>query len=49
VPGGALVLQLFGSAYELAHKPLPEYDPKQRCLDISHAWGSLGWEPKVPC
>ncbi len=43
-----LVLKLSGSASEIAYKPLPKDDPKQRCPDISRAREALGWEPRVP-
>ena len=43
-----LVLKLSGSRSEIAHKPLPEDDPKQRCPDISRAREVLGWEPRTP-
>lgn len=44
----ALILELSGSTSELAYRPLPEDDPKQRCPEITRAREVLGWEPKVP-
>ncbi len=41
------VKALIGSASEIAFKPLPQDDPKQRCPDITKAKRLLGWEPKV--
>jgi len=38
---------LTGSRAELAFKPLPEDDPKQRRPDIAKAMQILGWKPKV--
>jgi dTDP-glucose 4,6-dehydratase len=43
-----LILKLSASASELVYEPLPPDDPKQRCPDISRAYESLGWEPRVP-
>jgi dTDP-glucose 4,6-dehydratase len=43
-----LILKLSGSMSELVYEPLPQDDPKQRCPDISRAYESLGWEPRVP-
>jgi dTDP-glucose 4,6-dehydratase len=43
-----LILKLSGSVSELVYEPLPQDDPKQRCPDISRAYESLGWEPRVP-
>jgi len=43
----AVVLKVTGSKSKVAHKPLPEDDPKQRCPDIGKAKKLLGWEPKV--
>ncbi len=42
-----LILELSDSASELAHEPLPQDDPKQRCPDITRAREVLGWEPRV--
>jgi UDP-glucuronate decarboxylase len=41
------VLRLTGSKSQLAFKPLPADDPKQRRPDIGLAANKLGWEPKV--
>jgi dTDP-glucose 4,6-dehydratase len=41
------IRSLTGSRAELAFKPLPEDDPKQRRPDIAKAKQTLGWEPKV--
>ncbi|MCA0374500.1 MAG: SDR family oxidoreductase [Gemmatimonadetes bacterium] len=43
-----LVLELTGSKSELAFRPLPADDPKQRQPDITKAKALLGWEPTVP-
>ena len=43
-----LILELSGRSGELADRPLPADDPKQRRPDITRARESLGWEPKVP-
>jgi UDP-glucuronate decarboxylase len=43
-----LVLELTGSKSELAFRPLPQDDPKQRRPDIGLAERELGWRPKVP-
>ena len=42
------VKAITGSRSELAHKPLPVDDPKQRQPDISLAKTALQWQPKVP-
>ncbi|MBP2303236.1 UDP-glucuronic acid decarboxylase family protein [Azospirillum picis] len=42
------VIRLTGSASRIAHKPLPQDDPKQRQPDISKARALMGWEPTVP-
>src|SRR5918994_947277 len=42
-----LIVELSDSASELAHEPLPQDDPKQRCPDITRAREVLGWEPRV--
>lgn len=42
-----MILEISKSESELAEKPLPADDPKQRCPDISRAKETLGWEPKV--
>jgi len=42
-----LVLKVTGSKSSIAHEPLPEDDPRQRCPDIAKARQLLGWEPKT--
>ncbi len=42
-----MVQKLIGSNCQLAYKPLPQDDPKQRRPDITKAKKLLGWEPKV--
>ena len=42
------VIQGTGSSSKIAHRPLPEDDPKKRCPDITRARKWLGWEPQVP-
>ncbi|MFO1021042.1 MAG: UDP-glucuronic acid decarboxylase family protein [Planctomycetales bacterium] len=41
------VLRLTGSRSQLAHRDLPQDDPKQRCPDISKAKQLLNWTPQV--
>ncbi|HET7826241.1 MAG TPA: UDP-glucuronic acid decarboxylase family protein [Anaeromyxobacter sp.] len=41
------VQRLVGATVPVAHKPLPEDDPKVRRPDIGRARELLGWEPKV--
>jgi dTDP-glucose 4,6-dehydratase len=41
------ILALTGSKSSIAHKPLPQDDPKVRKPDIGRARKLLGWEPKV--
>ena len=43
-----LVIELTGSGSAIAHRPLPQDDPKQRQPDISKAETVLGWRPAVP-
>jgi dTDP-glucose 4,6-dehydratase len=43
-----LVLEVTGSASEIAYEDLPVDDPKQRRPDLTIARGRLGWEPTVP-
>ena len=43
-----LIRGLTQSSSQLAFKPLPKDDPKQRRPDISTAKRLLGWEPSVP-
>lgn len=42
-----LIIELAGSESEIAYKPLPGDDPKQRRPDISLAKDVLHWEPKI--
>ncbi|MBY6266419.1 SDR family oxidoreductase (plasmid) [Azospirillum sp. 412522] len=42
------VIRLTRSASTIAHKPLPQDDPKQRRPDIAKARALMGWEPAVP-
>jgi UDP-glucuronate decarboxylase len=42
------VLDLTGSKSRIAHRPLPQDDPKQRQPDISKAQSLLGWKPATP-
>ncbi len=42
-----LVLEVTGSASELAYAPLPTDDPTRRCPDITLARAELGWAPTV--
>ena len=42
------VLEMTGSKSEIAFRPLPPDDPKQRRPDISLAGSALGWAPSVP-
>jgi UDP-glucuronate decarboxylase len=42
------VLALIGSKSRIAHRPLPQDDPKQRQPDISKAQALLGWKPATP-
>jgi UDP-glucuronate decarboxylase len=43
-----LVIELTGSRSNIAHRPLPDDDPKQRQPDITRARNVLRWEPKIP-
>jgi UDP-glucuronate decarboxylase len=43
-----LTVSLIGSRSKIAHRPLPENDPKQRQPDISLAQQLLGWRPRIP-
>lgn len=43
-----LILKKTGSRSEIAFKPLPADDPKQRQPDITQAKTKLGWKPSVP-
>ena len=42
-----LVLKVTGSKSEIAYRPLPQDDPRQRRPDISKAKRLLGWQPKI--
>jgi dTDP-glucose 4,6-dehydratase len=42
------IIRVTGSRSRIAHRPLPQDDPKQRQPDITRARKWLGWEPKVP-
>jgi len=42
------VLDLTGSKSRIAHKPLPQDDPKQRQPDITKAQRLLSWKPATP-
>ena len=41
------VIALTGSSAKIAHHPLPQDDPRQRCPDISRAQELLVWAPRV--
>ena len=41
------IIAATGSSSEIAFRPLPEDDPKQRCPDITRARTLLGWQPRV--
>ena len=41
------IIRATGSRSKIAHKPLPQDDPKQRKPDITRAKAILGWEPEV--
>lgn len=43
-----IIQEIAGEKAEIANKPLPKDDPKQRRPDISRARDALGWEPQVP-
>jgi UDP-glucuronate decarboxylase len=43
-----LILDLTRSKSKIAHRALPQDDPKQRRPDIGQAQDLLGWSPKVP-
>lgn len=42
------IASLAGAGGEIAHKPLPQDDPRRRRPDIARARQWLGWEPRVP-
>lgn len=41
------ILEATGSASQIAFRPLPQDDPKQRCPDITKARQLLKWQPAV--
>ena len=43
-----VVRELTGSRSRIAHRPLPQDDPRQRQPDISKAQEILGWKPTTP-
>ena len=43
-----VVRELTGSRSRIAHRPLPQDDPRQRQPDISKAQEILGWKPATP-
>ena len=43
-----MTIRLTRSSSTIAHKPLPQDDPKQRRPDITKAKALLDWEPRVP-
>ena len=43
----SLVIELAGSRSRIAHRPLPQDDPRQRCPDISKANSILEWSPQT--
>lgn len=42
------IIELAGSASEVAFLPLPADDPRRRCPDVRLARTLLDWEPRVP-
>ena len=42
-----MVVELTGSRGKIAHRPLPQDDPRQRQPDISKANELLGWKPRT--
>ena len=44
----ATVIEMTGSRSRIAHRPLPENDPRQRQPDISRAKQLLSWQPRTP-
>ena len=42
-----LIRDLCGSSSEIAFKPLPQDDPKQRRPDLTRARQVLGWQPRT--
>jgi len=43
-----VVCELTGSRSRIAHRPLPQDDPRQRQTDIAKAQEILGWKPVTP-
>ena len=43
-----MIQNLINPDLEIAYKPLPQDDPRQRQPDITKARNFLGWEPRVP-
>jgi len=43
-----LVIDMTGTKSKIAHKPLPQDDPRQRQPDIGYAKKTLGWQPTTP-
>ena len=43
-----LIKRLAGSSSEIAFRPLPEDDPRQRRPDTTRAREILGWQPRTP-
>jgi UDP-glucuronate decarboxylase len=43
-----VVCELTGSRSRIAHRPLPQDDPRQRQPDIAKAQEILGWKPVTP-
>ena len=41
------VIKLTASKSEIAFKPLPDDDPRQRKPDISKAQKYMGWKPRI--
>jgi UDP-glucuronate decarboxylase len=41
------VVEMTNSSSKIAHRPLPQDDPRQRRPDISKAKSLLDWEPKI--
>ena len=41
------IVELTGTKSQLAFKPLPADDPKQRQPDITYARKVIDWEPKI--
>jgi UDP-glucuronate decarboxylase len=43
-----MIQSMINPHLEIAHKPLPQDDPRRRQPDITKAKNILGWEPRVP-